>query len=116
MSESRGGAADRRPVAVSLSYRLGGPDGVSVEAAKWQWALERLGYQVRTVAGAGPVDVLVPGLDAGGWLTGPGGGGPGGAGEGGGGAVVAGGSTGTPWPKRWPAPTSSWWRTCARYR
>jgi glycosyltransferase involved in cell wall biosynthesis len=56
--------------AVSLSYRLGGADGVSVEAAKWQWALERLGYQVRTVAGHGPVDALVPGLGAGGWLTG----------------------------------------------
>jgi glycosyltransferase involved in cell wall biosynthesis len=59
-----------RPIAVSLSYRLGGPDGVSVEAAKWQWALRRLGYEVRTVAGAGEVDRLVPGLDAGAWLTG----------------------------------------------
>lgn len=58
------------PVAVSLSYRLGGPDGVSVEGAKWQWALRQLGYEVRTVAGAGEVDQLVPGLDAGAWLTG----------------------------------------------
>lgn len=62
------GRADR--LAVSLSFRLGGPDGVSVEAAKWQWALEQLGYQVRTVAGAGPVDVIVPGLAAGAWVTG----------------------------------------------
>jgi glycosyltransferase involved in cell wall biosynthesis len=57
-------------VAVSLSYRLGGPDGVSIEAEKWQWALRALGFQVRTVAGSGPVDVVLPGLDAGDWLTG----------------------------------------------
>jgi glycosyltransferase involved in cell wall biosynthesis len=57
-------------LAVSISFRLGGPDGVSVEAAKWQGALQTLGYRVRTVAGDGPVDVRVPGLDAGSWLTG----------------------------------------------
>jgi glycosyltransferase involved in cell wall biosynthesis len=43
---------------------------VSIEAAKWQWALGELGFEVRTVAGSGPVDVLLPGLDAGTWLTG----------------------------------------------
>jgi len=59
-----------RPLAVSLSYRLGGPDGVSVEALKWQRALARLGYRVRTVAGEGAADVLVAGLGAGEWLTG----------------------------------------------
>lgn len=59
-----------RPLAVSLSFRLGGADGVSVEAAKWGASLRHLGYQVRTVAGAGPVDVTVDGLDAGAWLTG----------------------------------------------
>jgi mannosylglucosylglycerate synthase len=48
--------------AALVSFRLGGPDGVSVEAAKWGWALRRLGYAVRTVAGEGPVDHLVPGL------------------------------------------------------
>jgi glycosyltransferase involved in cell wall biosynthesis len=48
--------------AAIVSFRLGGPDGVSVEARKWQWALERLGYAVRTVAGEGQADVLVPGL------------------------------------------------------
>ncbi len=64
------GAGDLAPVAVSVSYRLGGADGVSIEAAKWQWALRELGYRVRTVAGAGPVDVVVEGLDAGQWLTG----------------------------------------------
>lgn len=51
-----------------VSFRLGGTDGVSVEAAKWAGALETLGFQVRTVAGSGPVDLLVPALaiDAGG--------------------------------------------------
>jgi mannosylglucosylglycerate synthase len=53
------------PLAVIVSFRLGGPDGVSVEAAKWAWALGRLGFAVRTVAGAGPVDRLIPGLAAG---------------------------------------------------
>ena len=58
------------PLAVSLSFRLGGADGVSVEAAKWQWALRELGFEVLTVAGEGPVDVTVPGLAPGEWLTG----------------------------------------------
>lgn len=50
------------PVAVIVSFRLGGPDGVSVEAAKWAGALRGLGFDVRTVAGSGTADVLVPGL------------------------------------------------------
>jgi glycosyltransferase involved in cell wall biosynthesis len=62
--------ASSRPLAVSLSFRLGGADGVSVEAAKWQDGLRRLGFQVRTVAGSGPVHETVDGLDAGAWLTG----------------------------------------------
>jgi mannosylglucosylglycerate synthase len=37
--------------AVLLSYRLGGTDGVSVEAAKWECALRSLGFSVRRVAG-----------------------------------------------------------------
>jgi glycosyltransferase involved in cell wall biosynthesis len=45
-----------------VSFRLGGGDGVSVEAAKWQTALEALGYRVTTVAGEGPVDRVLPGL------------------------------------------------------
>jgi len=57
-------------VAVSLSFRLGGTDGVSVEAAKWQWALAELGFEVRTVAGEGTADVIVAGLAPGAWLTG----------------------------------------------
>ncbi len=36
-----------------VSFRLGGGDGVSVEAAKWAAALGVLGWQVRTVAGSG---------------------------------------------------------------
>jgi glycosyltransferase involved in cell wall biosynthesis len=45
-----------------VSFRLGGQDGVSVEAAKWADALGLLGWTVRTVAGQGPVEVLLPGL------------------------------------------------------
>jgi glycosyltransferase involved in cell wall biosynthesis len=50
------------PGAALISFRLGGSDGVSVEAAKWGRALGVLGFDVRTVAGAGPVDHLLPGL------------------------------------------------------
>jgi len=39
------------PTAVQLSYRLGGADGVAVEARKWEWALGELGFAVRRVAG-----------------------------------------------------------------
>ncbi|HVF75413.1 MAG TPA: glycosyltransferase [Acidimicrobiales bacterium] len=35
---------------------------MSVEAGKWAWSLGRLGFDVRTVAGEGAADVLVPGL------------------------------------------------------
>jgi glycosyltransferase involved in cell wall biosynthesis len=53
--------------AVLLSYRLGGTDGVSVEAAKWQWALGALGFAVRRVAGAigdpASDDVVLPWLE-----------------------------------------------------
>jgi glycosyltransferase involved in cell wall biosynthesis len=45
-----------------VSFRLGGSDGVSVEAAKWADALGVLGFTVRSVAGAGPVDHVLPGL------------------------------------------------------
>ncbi len=45
-----------------VSFRLGGGDGVAVEAAKWADALCALGWHVRTVAGSGPVDTLLPGL------------------------------------------------------
>ncbi|MGH9045986.1 MAG: hypothetical protein ACRDVW_01595 [Acidimicrobiales bacterium] len=49
-------------VAVIVSFRLGGTDGVSIEASKWGSALQVLGFEVRTAAGEGPVDDLVPGL------------------------------------------------------
>lgn len=51
------------PVAAFVSFRLGGTDGVSIEAAKWATALGQLGYDVITVAGEGPVDHLVEGLE-----------------------------------------------------
>jgi mannosylglucosylglycerate synthase len=50
-------------VAAIVSFRLGGTDGVSIEAAKWAAALGELGYEVTTVAGEGPVDHLVEGLE-----------------------------------------------------
>jgi glycosyltransferase involved in cell wall biosynthesis len=55
-----------RQIAV-VSYRLGGHDGVSVEARKWADALRTLDFEVRRVAGAiedggAPDDVVVPGL------------------------------------------------------
>jgi mannosylglucosylglycerate synthase len=40
------------PQAVTVSFRLGGDDGVSVEARKWAWALRELGFETRRVAGA----------------------------------------------------------------
>jgi glycosyltransferase involved in cell wall biosynthesis len=39
------------PTAVFVSFRLGGSDGVSVEAAKWEWAIRTLGFETRRVAG-----------------------------------------------------------------
>jgi mannosylglucosylglycerate synthase len=52
----------RVPTACLISFRLGGGDGVSVEAAKWARALGELGWEVTTVAGSGPVDTVLPGL------------------------------------------------------
>ena len=49
-------------VVAMVSFRLGGPDGVSVEADKWARVLTRLGYAVTTVGGEGLVDYLLPGL------------------------------------------------------
>jgi mannosylglucosylglycerate synthase len=53
------------PTAALLSFRLGGSDGVAIEAAKWQGALGALGFATITVAGEGPVDVVLPGLSIG---------------------------------------------------
>jgi mannosylglucosylglycerate synthase len=53
--------------AVLISYRLGGTDGVSVEAGKWEWALHVLGFTTRRIAGhicdaPRPDDVVLPGI------------------------------------------------------
>ncbi len=45
-----------------VSFRLGGLDGVSIEAAKWADALRALGHEVVTVAGDGPVERRLTGL------------------------------------------------------
>jgi glycosyltransferase involved in cell wall biosynthesis len=45
-----------------LSFRLGVADGVSVAAAQWVEALRQMGCRVRTIAGVGTADRLVPGL------------------------------------------------------
>jgi glycosyltransferase involved in cell wall biosynthesis len=55
------------PEAVTISYRLGGRDGVAVEARKWANALEELGFTTRRIAGAieddgQPDDTVLPGL------------------------------------------------------
>jgi len=47
---------------VVVSFRLGGTDGVAIESAKWISALTALGHGVRTVAGEGVADVLLPSL------------------------------------------------------
>ena len=44
---------------------MGGPDGVSIEAAKWAGALAQLGLTVTTIAGEGIADLILPGLAAG---------------------------------------------------
>lgn len=53
------------PTAALVSFRLGGTDGVSVEARKWEWALRELGFDVKRVAGEledglRPDDVWLP--------------------------------------------------------
>ncbi len=50
-----------------LSFRLGGTDGVSVEAEKWSGGLQQLGFEVRRIAGeihgpSRPGDVALPWL------------------------------------------------------
>ena len=50
-----------------VSFRLGGDDGVAVEARKWASALAKLGFEVRRLAGelSGPAregDLVLPGL------------------------------------------------------
>lgn len=45
-----------------VSFRLGGTDGVSIEAEKWIRAFRALGHDVRTVAGDGEADLIMPEL------------------------------------------------------
>jgi len=53
-----------------LSFRLGGTDGVSMVAETWIAALHQLGFEIRTVAGEGLVDILLPDLAIGRWPDG----------------------------------------------
>ena len=50
------------PLVAIVSFRLGGADGVSVVAEHWGEAFGRLGLAVRTVAGSGRADRLLPDL------------------------------------------------------
>ena len=50
------------PTCTIISFRLGLTDGVSIVAATWADALRSFGFDITTVAGAGPVDVTIPGL------------------------------------------------------
>ncbi len=51
------------PRVAFLSFRLGATDGVSIVAALWMELFAELGFDVVTVAGEGPVDRLVAGLE-----------------------------------------------------
>jgi len=53
------------PTCSIVSFRLGLTDGVSVVALRWSEILQDLGFDVITVAGEGPVDRIVPGLEIG---------------------------------------------------
>ncbi len=46
-----------------ISFRLGGTDGVSIVADRWARILTDHGWDIVTVAGEGPVDRLVSGLE-----------------------------------------------------
>jgi|DEB0MinimDraft_10_1074344.scaffolds.fasta_scaffold01489_9 glycosyltransferase involved in cell wall biosynthesis len=48
-----------------VSFRLGLTDGVSIVARHWQRAMESFGFETLTVAGEGPVDRTVAGLELG---------------------------------------------------
>ncbi|MEM9132527.1 MAG: glycosyltransferase family 4 protein [Actinomycetota bacterium] len=53
------------PHVAFCSFRLGGSDGVSVVADSWARSFGQLGWTTSRVAGEGPVDVIVPGLELG---------------------------------------------------
>ncbi len=52
-------------VVAFISFRLGLTDGVSVVAESWRRIFQRLGWETITVAGQGPVDYTVEGLELG---------------------------------------------------
>ena len=53
------------PVCAFVSFRLGMTDGVSIVTGHWQAAIESFGFDTITVAGEGPVDRTVAGLELG---------------------------------------------------
>ncbi len=61
-SDTSGSVAEVATIAI-VSFRLGLTDGVSVVAARWAKILQQLGHRVVTVAGEGPVDRVVRGLE-----------------------------------------------------
>ena len=63
MSLSGSGMVDDMAVCAFVSFRLGLTDGVSVVTGHWQRAVESMGFDTVTVAGEGPVDRTVAGLE-----------------------------------------------------
>ncbi len=59
----RGGKTSEVGTIALLSFRLGGTDGVSIIADRWARILTNQGWDIITVAGEGPVDRIVPGLE-----------------------------------------------------
>ena len=70
VDSSRRRSSPRTATCAVVSFRLGGTDGVSVVASTWIDAMTAMGFDVVTVAGAGPVDRLVPDLAIGRWPDG----------------------------------------------
>lgn len=58
------------PTCAVLSFRLGLTDGVSIVADTWIQSLRELGFDTVTVAGEGPVDLVLPDLAIGRWPDG----------------------------------------------
>ena len=58
------------PTCAVLSFRLGLTDGVSIVADTWMRSLRELGFDIVTVAGEGPVDLVLPDLAIGRWPDG----------------------------------------------
>ena len=65
VSDSGSGIVVDMPVCAFVSFRLGLTDGVSIVTGHWQQAIESFGFDTVTVAGEGPVDRTVAGLELG---------------------------------------------------